>query len=170
MRYTWIDEGSGNGPVTGINRNKVPGEIQSDAPTTEFVWGYEPRFYSVKNFALKPKDQEDVEDIQLEDSRSGALTRLWAYHDELIEFNTGATATEKTTRLTKSLRKEADGNANAGDIERLDTNDTLDSWYDDIERDAEDQGEAYIEDPARTKEELDSFDPETDVTWTPYPL
>ena len=101
-----------------------------------------------------------------------ALARLWAYYDLLIVENDGSLviSNQKTTKLNKALRKENKGTANPKDIKLLDDNDTLDDWYDDMERAAEDQGETWIEDPARTDQELIDFDPATDIVWPEYPL
>jgi len=96
-----------------------------------------------------------------------ALERLWMEHDRIIDATTVTDTGRnkgKDTKLTKSLRKESKGLADAKDIQRLDDNDLLDSWYDDMESIAETEGEQWIEDPLRTVEELKAFDP-SDINW-----
>ena len=110
------------------------------------------------------KDSDELE--------QDALDRLWAYYDSLIVENDGSLviSNQKTTKLQKALRKENKGTAKPKDIKMLDDNDILDDWYDEMERAAEDQGETWIEDPARTDQELIDFDPATDIVWPEYPL
>ena len=174
MRYTWIDEGAGNASnLSGFNRAPVPGEFQGNEPDINWIWGYDTDYYKIQNYAWVAKDQSDVDEVNLERSRDSALERLWEYHNSLIAeqgLSDDTTSAKKEAKLTKSLRKETKGTETPEDIATLNDNDTLDTWYDDLEVAAESQGEAWIEDPARTKEELDAFDPATDVTWPPFPL
>ncbi len=108
-----------------------------------------------------------------EELEQEALEELWAYHNNIITSHgesIPANQTRKATKLNKALRKEAKGNANNNDIKLLDDNDTLDDWYDEMERAAEDDGESWIEDPVRTDQELIDFDPAVQVDWPVYPF
>ena len=118
--------------------------------------------YGLPEVEAKPIAEED------------ALRRLAEYYDQEIlsqdtlgEPNNGK---KWSAKVNKSMRKEAKGTETAGDIQRLDDNDTLDDWYDAVEIDMETQGETWIEDPIRTSVELNAFDPATSIVWTPYPL
>ena len=75
----------------------------------------------------------------------------------------------KESKLIKALRKETKNNASVDDVKMLDDNDTVDDWYSQLETDME-VGESWIEDPTRTTEELEDFDPYADVTWTEPPV
>lgn len=102
-----------------------------------------------------------------------ALSRLWLYHDLIISGH-GLTNPVKTPKdqaaLARALRKEIKGNASPGDIQLLNDNDTLDDWFDAMETAAESDGESWIEDSARTEQELIDFDPAVQVTWPDYPF
>lgn len=101
--------------------------------------------------------QEIVEDTK---------RNLWMYHDILIDQNTiGLLKSKNANRdnawLNRALRKEAKGELlNQKDLKILDVNDILCAWFDDLEIIAEEQ-ENWIEDPARTDQELINYDPET---------
>lgn len=100
-----------------------------------------------------------------------ALVLLWSHHNQIIESNDQSPKGKKDTRLTKALRKESKGQANQKDLDLLNNNDILDSWFDDMETAAEgtSYGEQWIEDPARTDQELIDYDPLL-VPWPAYPL
>lgn len=173
IKFTWINEGDSSGPVTSFNRDAIPGETQNLIDTTQIIWGYVPELYKVKNGAFEPLEQEEVDEYNTEVARDAAMVGLMEYYNSLIAeqgLSDPTTTATKEAKLTRTLRKESKGTANPGDIQLLDDNDTLDTWYDDLEIARESQGEAYLEDPARTEEELNAFDPATDVTWPPYPL
>jgi len=104
-------------------------------------------------------------------------TALGVLEDYLAQLVSGKTdkkilkaITKFEKKTTKALRKETKGTANAKDIQLLDDNDIIDDWYDDCGKDAEEQGATWIQDPARTDDELYNFDPATQVVWTPFPL
>jgi len=153
--------------------------FEGDPPLYRDPFVADPSYDSViANFDLIKARSEDIyynlspeEDKDLAESE--ALTRLSKYyHTYGAQGDASDPVAQRKyyTSLAKAQRKEAKGTENPQDVQRLDDNDTLDDWYDDIERDMEDQGESWIEDPVRTAEELKAFDPATDITWTVYPL
>jgi hypothetical protein len=111
-------------------------------------------------------------EMKFDEAVANALARLWLHHDSLIAGQglvSGAKQAKDNAKINKALRKEAKGNAGLEDVKLLDNNDTIDDWLDAIESDAEGQGETWIEDPLRTIEELEAFDPATDIVWTDAP-
>ncbi len=102
-----------------------------------------------------------------------ALAILWMHHNHIIAsygISDSLKQRKASAKLNRALRKEAQGSADADDIQLLDDNDLLDTWLDDMESVAEDQGESWIEDPVRTENELKDFDPTVQITWPIYPL
>jgi len=174
MIFTYIGK-----EVTSLNRASVSGELESTATPQELIWGMDPRFYRATEIGtLNPKDQSELGEIELEEERQKALDKLWAYQDQLIEENINGSHTGKKAlreakrirKINKALRKEVKGNANAADRKMLDDNDAIDDWHTDIDRDAlGNKGVRWIEKNNRTFEELVAYNPETDVTWTPFP-
>lgn len=93
-----------------------------------------------------------------------ALSSLWAYHDQLIAENTIQKFKSKSHdrhngKLHAAIHRKAMGQNSSQDDALINANDTLDHWFDALERVAEDQGETWIEDPLRTDQELIDFDP-----------
>jgi hypothetical protein len=99
-----------------------------------------------------------------------AISRLWSYHDSLVSVHPEIIDPKASNRLTKSFRKELKGQATTKDKKRLDDNDLIDSWLDDMEVAAEEDGEQWIEDPARTEQELIDFNPAVQVSWPDFPI
>ena len=82
MKFTWINEANGNGPVTGLSRNAEAGETSGNAPNTDFVWGYDSRFYDVVSWDLTPKSEAEVDSIKGEDQ---ALSTADAVYSESLQ-------------------------------------------------------------------------------------
>lgn len=75
---------------------------------------------------------------------------------------------KKAGKLAKAMRREFKGTANIDDLKLLDDNDIIDEWYDTMDS-VRDTEEAWLEDPARTDEEILAYDPLA-VPWPAYPL
>lgn len=101
---------------------------------------------------------------ELEAAALAAL--LEAYRAEVDKY-TGFIPQKKAAKVSKALRKEAKGTANAADLKILDDNDLEDSWLDDMESRME-VDELWIEQTA-TDEELLSYDPSL-IDWPYYPI
>ena len=98
------------------------------------------------------------------------LRRLQAEHDRIITSEKlENNQSKKDKKLIGALNRKQDGNETSKDIQMLGDNDILDIWFDDMET-AKETGETWIEDPARTEQELIDYDPSTAVVWPDYPL
>lgn len=93
-----------------------------------------------------------------------ALNKLWAHHDSLIDAETINKMKSKNPnrhngKLHAAIHRKAIGQNSPSDDNLIAANDILDSWFDAMERIAEDEGETWIEEPTRTDQELINFDP-----------
>jgi hypothetical protein len=170
--YEQITVGTGNGSVTGMNREGQGGEQTGNCNyQVDGIYGMTAEYYKVLALVFTPRDQVEIDLIDRANAETDALTRLATYYEGRLNTYVPPTSLgKKDTALLKSLRKESKGQASQEDIDKLDNNDILDDWFDETETAMEDEGETWIEDPARTTEELNAFDPETDITWPAFPL
>ena len=154
--------------VTGLNRAGQGEELTGQCTSIQRTQGMVAEYYTAPAGVLTPKSQNEIDALIRDQAEVNALARLATCYNQKItdggfEFN------GKDTKLTKALRKETKGNANAKDEKLLDDNDEVDDWYDQLELDME-GGETWLEDPARTTVELDEFDACLDITWTAPPV
>ena len=164
---------TGDGAVTGLNRGAVEaGESEGTITPQHLIWGMETEAYSVKDYVFTPKTSEDMEEIEWQKESDSAISRIWAYHDSVINgygWEDSVYQTKRGAKLGKAQRAEAKGTATPEQIQILDDNDALDTWLDDMETAAE-GGVTWCEDQLRTIEELKAYDPEVDIVWPPYPF
>ena len=102
-----------------------------------------------------------------EDAVTDALARLKNCYKSQIT-NAGFETVTTSISMSAAVNRK-DGTPKPKDEKILSDIDIVDDWNDDLESDME-VGESWIEDPARTTEELKTFDPCTDLTWTPSPI
>ena len=54
MKFSWTDEGSNSGPVTGLNRSAVAGETEGNITPQQLVWGMYNYAYKVVSKTFTP--------------------------------------------------------------------------------------------------------------------
>lgn len=165
MQFSYI---AATDEVTGLNRAGQAGEETGTCTGEQRTKGMTPAYYTAPGGVLTAKSQVEIDAIIRDQAEADALSRLVSCYNQQINAG-GFEYVGRDTKLTKSLRKEGKGTAAAVDIKRLDDNDVVDNWYDALELDME-SGEAWVEEPIRTTEELTAFDPCVDVHWTEAPI
>ena len=56
MKFSWTDEGSNSGPVTGLNRSAVAGETEGTITPQDLIWGMDNDMYTVVSGAFTALD------------------------------------------------------------------------------------------------------------------
>lgn len=169
MKYAWIEDTPGNGPVVGLNRSAGEGELEGTCNwQVDGIYGMDTSRYKVVNDVFTPISQSELDEVLREEAEANALSRLAECY-ESKKADGGFEYPEKPTKISKALRKETKGTATPDDIKMLDDNDIIDDWYDTLETEME-AGEAWIEDPIRTTVELNAFDPYINIDWTAPPV
>lgn len=92
MKFAWINEGAGDGPVTGLNREVQDGEMQGNVSPQQLIYGMDHRDYEVFNFELRTKSVADrkaqqfkwkVESIMADNKAECSATILGLYSLEV---------------------------------------------------------------------------------------
>lgn len=86
MKFAWINDGNGNGPVTGLNRagNINDGEETGIITPQNLVHGMDHNAYEIVAGVFTPFGQEDMVDLELGYARTTAINDVKNYCKDWI--------------------------------------------------------------------------------------